>query len=355
MRNLLTLLILAFFAAPAFAQSTGSTATVTQNGQSNEATATQSGGAELTATQGDYDNTLGATQEGASTAIITQSSTALPNSSGGHSATIRQVGGDDNFINLSQSFGTNALGAKGAHTADLNQEGAGNRIQGVADLSDVDNMGASSQDSRSNLSADIDQLGNNNTVEFRNGNPLSILQDGEGNFAHSVGGSNVDIDQLGNDNDVITVGTNAIIYQNGDLNTADVRAFGANATVDVNINQAGNSNMASAFQFRSGTFNVDQDGDFNSAVVDLGSGSGGASGTTAGVNYDITQNANGFGAASGSNMFEAEVRFNGNSATVEQTLTAAGMNSIELNQLSAGNSATLTQNGVGNTQSITQQ
>ena len=44
-----------------------------------------------------------------------------------------------------------------------------------------------------------------------------------------------------------------------------------------------------------------------------------------------------------------------NAATVSQTLPAVGMNNIVLQQLSDGNTATLTQMGVGNGAAVTQQ
>ena len=69
----------------------------------------------------------------------------------------------------------------------------------------------------------------------------------------------------------------------------------------------------------------------------------------------MTQDAGAFGAMGASNSFDATVRGEDNTATVRQTLTAAGMNSIVLQQLSDGNAATLTQTGVGNSATVTQQ
>ncbi|MEM1115453.1 MAG: hypothetical protein AAGJ11_03040 [Bacteroidota bacterium] len=350
MRNLLALALAFGLTTAASAQN--NSATVSQTGSSNAADVDQAGGATATVTQSLEDNVADIDQVGASTVTLVQATATdrFGNQTDGHSATIQQIGGDGNIVNLYQGTSSNSLGAAGSQTADIFQDGSDNVVAGS-----FDGLDPAVQDSRSDADADIDQLGNRNFVDFEDGNELTVLQDGDDNFAQTQGGGVVDIDQIGNNNDATSMRIRtSTIYQQGDDNEATARAFGASADNTVDISQVGNHNIATAEQFRTGTFLVDQDGDWNSATVDLGSGSGGSAGTTAGLDYDITQNANGFGAAGASNSFDATVRFNDNTATVDQELTGAGMNSISLDQLSAGNTATLTQIGVGNAVTTTQ-
>lgn len=329
-----------------------SSATVDQTGTSNDATVTQSGGATIDITQGDNANEATATQVGASTATVVQSSTAQPNSTGGHEVTIQQIGGDGNFIDFRQSFGTGGQGPKGAHTADLFQDGNDNRISGAADVSEADGFDPAFQNSRSDLDAEVDQIGDRNVTEFSNGNPLSVLQQGDDNYALANGGAS-DIDQIGDFNDAQNRGASATIYQEGDQNDASVQGGFAGSRHTVDINQLGDFNLAQASgDPRGGSTTVDQDGDYNSATMDYGNA---GNRDASGVDYDVTQDAGAFGAMGASNSFDATVRGQNNTATISQTLTAAGANSITLSQLSDGNTATLSQTGSGNTQTVTQQ
>ncbi len=349
MKTLFALAFALVFVAGANAQNT---ATLDQTGTGNQANATQAGGATLNVTQGLNGNLVTATQDGISTATIVQSSTALPNSTGGHEATISQVGGDGNFIDFKQSFGTNNAGPKGAHKASLSQNGEDNRISGAADASEVDGYDPANQNSRSDLDAEVVQNGDRNVAEFSNGNPLNINQQGDDNFTQSNGGSNVDIDQIGNFNDVYNLGASGTFYQQGDQNEARAAGGYAGASHTVNFSQVGDYNVARAnADPRGGNTKVDQDGDYNSAILDYGNPS---SKDAQGVNFDIKQDAGAFGAVGASNVLEAQVRGLNNKAVISQTLTGAGSNMIQLNMLSDGGMANITQNGVGNSSVVTQ-
>ena len=345
MRNLLVLAAALGLAGVANAQNS---ADVDQTGTSNSATASQSGGATLSVTQGTRLNQVTSTQVGASTAIVVQSSNTNPNTDG-HVATLSQVGGDGNFISLSQSFGTPR--PQGNHTATISQDGNDNVVAGDTDGTSYD---PAEQESRSDRRATVNQTGDRNRLNFADGADLTVDQDGADNYAETRGGGRVDIDQIGTFNDAYSLGANtSTIYQEGDRNEARVRGGFAGSRHDVDISQVGSDNVARANgDPRGGSTAVDQDGDFNSATMDYGNPS---NRDASGVDYDVTQDAGAFGAMGASNSFDATVRGEDNTATVRQTLTAAGMNSIVLQQLSDGNAATLTQTGVGNTATVTQQ
>ena len=69
---------------------------------------------------------------------------------------------------------------------------------------------------------------------------------------------------------------------------------------------------------------------------------------------DVTQDAGAFGASGNSNIFAGKIRGMNNTVVVDQTLTAAGMNSVTLNMLSNNGTADVMQNGVGNVTIATQ-
>lgn len=340
MRNLLVLAAAFGLAGVANAQNSSA---IDQTGTNNSATATQSGGASLVVDQGLHGNIVGATQAGASSATITQASTGLPGSTGGHEAQISQIGGDGNLIQLSQSFGTNALGPKGAHDATINQDGSNNTVAGAFDGTSYDDA---VQDSRTNLTATINQTGSDNRVNFHDGTNLTIDQDGVNNYAQTRGGGTVDIDQLGNNNQAFNGGQSATIFQDGDWNLARTTS-NVSGTTTSQI-QRGDYNESQLLMTRGGgsAGSTTQDGDYNSIVADYDG--------TRGNSVTSTQDAGEFGVAGASNFATVNFSEDGNTVIIDQTLTGAGMNQATLNMNSVGGSADVMQNGVGNSTTVTQ-
>lgn len=347
MKKLLLLAAFGLMASPAFAQS--NSATTAQTGTDNSADVTQSGGATFESTQGLDANVINATQAGASTAIITQSSLDMPET-GGHEATISQVGGDGNYIELSQSFDTNVLGPAGAHEATINQTGNDNVVAGAWDGSSYD---PADQSSRTDLSAVINQMGDRNRVNFQDGTNLTIDQSGADNYVQSTGGGAVDIDQDGTFNDAYSLGVKtSTMYQEGDRNYAFARGGFAGSNTSVDINQLGSDNVANLQgDPRGGESTVDQDGDYNSVVADYGSAS---AKDAQGIDLYVKQDAGAFGASTESNSLDLMVRGTNNTVDVDQTLTGAGQNTATIDMLSDGGMADVMQNGVGNAATITQ-
>lgn len=178
----------------------------------------------LTVDQQGDDNTVeaisGATQDasaGGSNAATISQIAGVENDgdpTGGHEAFISQISapGDQNMIMLTQTFGTNALGPKGAHKATLEQNGEGNIIDGT-------------QNSRSERIADVYQEGNDNMATFTNGADLDVDQIGDGNTAESNGGGMVTQYQHGDGNYAKNQGNSAYQYQQGNDNTAVSTSF----------------------------------------------------------------------------------------------------------------------------------
>ena len=293
MRNLLTLALALGLAGAVSAQNND--ATVTQTGNTNAAEVDQAGGATATVDQSIEGNSADIDQDGASTVILDQSTATTNGGSptGGHEAIISQVGGDGNLVDLSQSFGVNGAGPKGAHDATISQDGNRNIVAGAANGTSYE---PGSQESRSNLSATIDQTGDDNRVDLEDGRNLTVDQDGTFNFVETRGGDTVDIVQDGAGNDAFNLGGNDVtISQVGADNEAFLQGGFAGSKHDVTIDQFGSSNVARADgDPRGGETDVDQDGDFNSATMDYGNpGARDASG----VDYSVTQDAGAFGMA----------------------------------------------------------
>lgn len=220
----------------------------------------------LTVDQQGDDNTVeaisGATQDasagGSNAAAITQIAGVENDGdpTGGHQAFISQVSapGDQNVITLTQSFGTNALGPRGAQTATLSQNGEGNMIDGF-------------QNSRSSRVANVNQEGNDNMSTFENGRDLDVDQLGDRNVAESFGSSDGPVTQYqdGDDNYARNVGNGAYQYQEGDYNTAVSTSFvSGTATSQTQVGdhnesyfrdlRGGSSNSATSVQ--TGNYNV---------------------------------------------------------------------------------------------------
>jgi hypothetical protein len=277
-------------------------------------------------TQTGNDNVVTATQTGANFAEVRQTAgfrTTAPigQPTGGHEATITQVqfgASGANRISLDQSYGTNALGPAGAHTASLEQHGSGNVIGGIVD----GELTASSQDSRTTQDAVVIQAGDRNTATFRNGTLLRITQIGDDNVAFTVGGGTVTQYQEGNDNEARNSGNSAYQYQVGDHNYA-----------------VSSSNVSGSATSQT------QLGDFNRSEVLNLRGSGNVATTTQSGDWNVvrgTWNQN-----------------SGNSLIVSQTsaagISAAQGNSAIVDFRSTGNATAITQSGLANSAVVTQQ
>lgn len=273
----------------------------------NDLSVTQQGDANTVDAISGNTATQDASAGGANLATINQTAglDRNGNPTGGHQAFISQVStaGDVNMIDLTQSFGNNALGNKGSHVATLSQNGEGNMITGT-------------QDSRSNRVADVYQEGNDNASTFINGN--------------------IDVDQIGNENTAFSRNGGTVVqYQEGDRN--DANNFGNSATQI----QTGDDNTARSTSWVSGTDTYQlQDGDWNHSNFD--NLRGGDSNHAYSEQYGNYNTINAYWNQNGSN-----------SATVIQTssyLAGPGQgNTATIDFQSTGNMVDVMQNGLSNT------
>jgi hypothetical protein len=286
----------------------------------NSLDATQTGDGNVVA---GVDGAAAALQSGSNSAVISQTAGLTRNGdpTGGHTAYISQIGGlgadGQNQINLSQSFGTNALGAKGSHTAILRQEGSGNVIGGYVD-GEVTAADPAEQDSRSDRTADVSQLGDRNRASFEDGA--------------------VDVDQIGSDNVAVSTGKATVQYQEGDGNEA--YNFGTDATQT----QVGDGNLAYSSGWVSGGVTVQtQTGSDNTSRVDRLRGGDKTTATTV-----QTGDGNEVYAA-----FNGQPNL-GNGSDLLSTQIGTG-NFAEVEFLSQDNQATILQDGSTNSVVVTQQ
>jgi hypothetical protein len=279
-----------------------------------------------TVTQSGNDNKVTATQTGANFAEITQTAgfrTTAPIGAptGGHEATITQVqhgASGANRIYLNQSYGNNANGPAGAHRATISQHGSGNLVGAIAGSA----YNPAIQNSRTNQVAQVSQVGHRNTAMFSNGTALTVTQTGDDNSARSSGGGTVVQYQQGDFNQAVNDGNTAFQSQIGDGNiarsTSNVSGSATSQTQDGDFNRSellnlrGNGNVAVTFQ--SGDHNV--------------------------VLGRWNQNS-------------------GNSLTVSQTsaggIAAAQGNTATVTFLSTSNTTAITQSGLSNSATVTQQ
>ncbi len=350
-------------------QSGGSKADVNQQGASSSSTLTQSGGVNtadidqrgdgghtvtatqmggggnsLTVDQTRKDNKLTATQDGKNNAAEVKQTTGVNSgvASGGHTATLKQVG-DANQIALEQKFGS--PNPKGKHTATLSQQGNRNQIGGFADGQEAD---PSVQESRTDQTATVDQLGDDNKADFTNGTKLDIDQLGSRNEVVSSGGGDVTIYQQGDDNDAFNNGNSAFIRQVGSFNLA--RSTRQVSGSETSQTQNGNRNSSEFLDLRhSGNVATSvQTGDWNSVTGKWNQGGGNR----------LTVNQTSDAGATALTGNKATVTFN--TGTDEGNNNGVGITQNGLSHVatvtvnSENNMATISQMGNGNTSTITQ-
>lgn len=224
-------------------------------------------------------------------------------------AIVEQVGDNNNVENLRQRGAGN--------TYNVYQQGRGNLVTQFPRQGDA---GPSY-----NALIDIDQIGSNNIVHDADqtgyGNQITIMQNGNGNFAdveaqispagNQTIGNSIAITQTGDGNAVGT-GTGTGIYQNGTNNVMTI--------VQENGSHAGTMSVQNLFGVPG------QEG--GQGLVQLG------------ANNTLSINQLGMG---------SEVRFVlqdgiGNTATITQGLNNGGANTASITQIGNNNTATITQN-----------